>query len=98
MQALGVAVAAIAVGPLGVETGGPDRPIPSQTSAALAAAGSDPHHLRVREPEGRLPHLSSPAHSGGAGGVSTANNGAGGGGGAGSGGSGMAGSDATMLH
>jgi hypothetical protein len=55
LRALEVAVAAIAVGPLVVETGETDRPIPSQTSAALAAAGRDPHLLRVREAEGPLP-------------------------------------------
>jgi hypothetical protein len=55
LLALGVAVAVIAVGLLAVEMGGLDRPIPSQTSVALAAAGSDQHHLRVREPEGPLP-------------------------------------------
>jgi len=43
---LAVAVAAIAVGLLAVETEGLDRPILSQTWAALGAAGRDLHHLR----------------------------------------------------
>jgi hypothetical protein len=54
LPALAVAVVAIAVGPLAVETGHLDRLIPSQTSAVLAAVGSAPHHLRVRDTEGPL--------------------------------------------
>jgi hypothetical protein len=45
-------------GTAGGRDGGLDRPTPSQTSAVLAAAGSDPHHLRVREPEALLPLVS----------------------------------------
>ena len=50
----GVAVAAIAVEQLVVEMARLDRPIASQISVALVAAGSGPH-LRVQGLEGLLP-------------------------------------------
>ncbi len=55
LLAQAAAAGAIVAGSLAVETGLLDRPIPFQTSAALAAAVSDRHPLQAREPEGALP-------------------------------------------
>jgi hypothetical protein len=55
LLARAAAAAGIAVGSLAGETEGLDRPTPSQTSAALAAAESGPHRLRVQEQEVALP-------------------------------------------
>jgi hypothetical protein len=58
VRALAAGVAATAVGPLAVETGESDRPIPIQTTPEQAAAGRGPislRHLRVGHREGVLP-------------------------------------------